>query len=183
LGRINLNRKFTMLGLRRSRFLFLGGGFPLTLFVLAAPLAGCDPGTRADARVPKPALQATSGVPQQLNATDTIGADLGKYSAFWPQRTDQDLAAYVGNVATLFKQIPPKLLQSTGLRDGPVTPFDDQNLTAAGYGLTYLLSVGRATTGPERMPGLLTSSIVVWVEAIVERPTASIWRFLTVMAT
>jgi hypothetical protein len=94
-------------------------------------LVGCDQSQNVEAEAqrmqPKSlAAVATSGA---LNATDGVGSTLGVYSAFWPVRDDQALAAHVSNVASLFRKAPLKLLQATGLRDAPpVAAFDDPSI-------------------------------------------------------
>jgi hypothetical protein len=96
-------------------------------------LVGCDQSQNLEADPqrpdPKSLAAVTNSGSSALNATDGVGSTLGVYSAFWPVRDDQALAAHVSNVASLFRKAPLKLLQSTGLRDAPpAAPFDDPSI-------------------------------------------------------
>ena len=102
-------------------------------------------GTRLLAQVGSPGSVA-------LNATDAVGALLGRYRAFWPKRTDDQLAARIADVGSLFRSSPIKLAQAVGLRDSVVTPFDDPNITVEYQSTFDDLRVDDRTRLPDTRP-------------------------------
>jgi hypothetical protein len=64
-----------------------------------------------------------------LNGGAAVGASLGVYHAYWPHRTDTELANRIQAVAGLIRQTtPPRLTKTDGLREIRSTPFDDPTL-------------------------------------------------------
>ena len=131
---------------------------PVVLFTLAPALAGCERATKAEQTPQEPggnrqAAQLSTNNPSPvLNATDAVGANLGRYRAFWPKRTDDELATYVASVGKLLRSSPIKLVQTAGLRNAVVTPFDDANINVSYRSQFDDLRIYDVTRLPEARP-------------------------------
>lgn len=95
-------------------------------FVFAASACNTD---LEDPAAAQSAVVATPATPAgALNASDAPGARLGVYRAFWPTRTDTELAARVNTLVGVLRATPPKLVSPERLRDTRSAPFDDPQL-------------------------------------------------------